>query len=89
MATFYVYVLRNQQDQLYIGSTSDLEARIQRHQEGKAGWTRTRGPWQLVDKETFSSRSEAIRRERYLKSGKANQELRQRLISGKTPDVTR
>ena len=83
---YYVYVLRNQEGILYIGSTADLETRVRRHQEGKAGWTRSRGPWELVNVETFISRSEAMRRERHLKTGKANQELRRRLTLEKTSD---
>ena len=83
MSDYFVYVLKNPEDQLYIGSTANLDARVRRHQEGKAGWTHSRGPWELVYFETFPSRSEAVRRERHLKTGKANQELRQRLASKK------
>ena len=86
MSDYFVYVLRNHQGKLYIGSTDDLNARVRRHIEGKAGWTRSRGPWELANVETFKSRSEARLRERYLKAGKANQELRKRLNSGKTSD---
>jgi putative endonuclease len=88
MSDYFVYVLRNRQGKLYIGSTDDLATRVRRHIEGKAGWTRSRGPWELVNVETFKSRSEAVRQERYLKAGKANQELRQRLNGGKTPANT-
>ncbi len=77
---FYVYVLRNQAGKPYIGSTVDLDRRVRQHQEGKAGWTRSRGPWELVHVEIFPTQSEAFQRERRLKTGKANQELRQRFI---------
>jgi putative endonuclease len=86
MLNYYVYVLKNQAGMLYIGSTTDLETRVRRHQEGKAGWTRPRGPWELVEFETFETRSEAMRREKHLKTGKANQELRQRLVRVNTSD---
>ena len=76
---YFVYVLRNPEGRLYIGFTADLERRLQQHQEGKAGWTRGRGPWELVLSETFANRTEAMRRERSLKRGKANQELRKQL----------
>ena len=87
MSDYFVYVLKNPEDQLYIGSTANLDARVRRHQEGKAGRTSSRGPWERVYFETFPSRSEAIRRERHLKKGKANQELRQRLTSGKNTNT--
>jgi putative endonuclease len=65
----HVYVLRNQAGRLYIGQTANLEARVTQHQRDEAGWTRGRGPWELVHSEQFSTRVEAVRRERYLKSG--------------------
>ena len=73
---YYVYVLQNPQNRLYIGFTANLEQRLQRHQSGKAGWTHTRGPWQLVYKECFSEIKDAMIREKQLKSGNTNQELR-------------
>jgi putative endonuclease len=73
---YYVYVLKNFEGRLYIGFTSNLEERVKRHQDGKAGWTRGRGPWELVHYETFTNRIEALRRERNLKRGKPNKELR-------------
>ena len=78
---YFVYVLRNTEGRLYIGFTSDLEKRVHQHQEGEAGWTRGRGPWSLVHHETYIDRSEALRRERNLKRGRTNQELRERLAS--------
>ena len=75
---YFVYVLKNREDRLYIGFTTDLERRVRQHQEDKGGWTSKRGPWELVHYETFSDRPEAMRRERNLKRGKTNQELRMR-----------
>jgi putative endonuclease len=77
--SYYVYVLRNPHGQLYIGSTDDLDRRIQQHQQGEARWTRNRGPWTLVSSEVFPSRADAMRRERHLKRGRANQQLREQL----------
>jgi putative endonuclease len=76
---YFVYVLQNPEGRLYIGFTANLERRLQQHQEDKAGWTRGRGPWELVLSETFTNRTEAMRRERSLKRGKANHELRKQL----------
>ena len=84
---YFVYVLRNAEGRLYVGVTSDLEKRVRRHQEGEAGWTRSRGPWTLVYHEAYADRSEALRRERNLKGGRANQELRGR-FAGSWPAVS-
>ena len=75
---YFVYVLKNPEGRLYIGFTNDLERRVCQHQEGKGGWTRGRGPWELAYFETFIDRAEAMQRERNLKHGKTNQELRKR-----------
>ncbi len=79
MPQYFVYVLQNPERRLYIGFTSDLDRRVRQHQEGKGGWTRSRGPWKLVYHEVFTNRLEAMRRERNLKTGKMNKELRMRL----------
>ena len=78
-AIYYVYVLQNPDGRLYIGFTSDLNKRVRQHQEEKGSWTRGRGPWELVQWETFDNRAEAMRRERNLKRGKTNKELRNNL----------
>jgi putative endonuclease len=82
---YFVYVLRNPEKRIYIGYTIDLKRRVCEHQEGKGGWTRDRGPWELVYYETFDDRKEAMRRERNLKRGKANQELR--VLVAKTASI--
>gem|GEM_PF-2466951 len=39
---FYMYVLKNQDDDLYIGSTKDLKQRISDHQSGRSESTKVR-----------------------------------------------
>ena len=79
---YHVYVLRNHEGRLYIGQTEDMERRLEQHRTGESRWTRSRGPWQLVLNESFATRSEAMKREKALKSGRLNQELRRRLRLG-------
>jgi putative endonuclease len=76
MNIFYVYVLRNQQGILYKGFTSDLEKRILEHNSGKNIYTRFNKPWDLVYKEEFTTKSDAIKRELFLKSGKGRDYLK-------------
>ncbi|MGC8552897.1 MAG: GIY-YIG nuclease family protein [Phycisphaerae bacterium] len=48
---FWVYILQNEQGQFYVGSASDLSARIAHHNmipDDHPGWTQKHGPWRLV-----------------------------------------
>lgn len=67
---FTVYVLYSKgYDKIYIGFTSNLEQRLLSHNDlGKKGWTIKFRPWQLVHTEVFELKSEAMKRERQLKT---------------------
>ncbi|MGE3074240.1 MAG: GIY-YIG nuclease family protein [Dehalococcoidia bacterium] len=71
-----VYVLRNPDGRLYVGHTADLTRRLEQHSNGESRWTASRGPWELAHTEDFDSRAAAMAREKALKTGRANQELR-------------
>ena len=73
---FFVYVLQNLDGRFYIGQTSNLELRLERHNEGSVIWTKGRGPWGLVYSEEFPTRSEAMVREKVMKALKSKEELR-------------
>jgi len=72
---FFVYVLSNSAGRHYTGSTADLVERIRQHNEGLTRSTKGRGPWTLLYREQFATRSEAIHREKFLKTGKGREEL--------------
>lgn len=73
---FWVYVLRNQDSgKIYVGQTENLIKRLAQHNDsnfikyGKNAYTKVnKGKWILAYKEIFSTRNEAIIREKYLKS---------------------
>ena len=67
---FTVYVLYSKgYEKIYIGFTSDLEQRMRSHNElGKKGWTNKFRPWQLIYKELFDLKSDAMKREKELKT---------------------
>jgi putative endonuclease len=83
---FFVYVLRNPAGKTYVGQTADLDRRLAQHNDPQCRLTihtkRHRGPWHLLHSEEFSSRSEAVRRERELKSGKGREWIQRELLSG-------
>jgi putative endonuclease len=73
---YTVYVLQNPQGILYKGLTSNLHVRIQQHNDGLSPWTKNKGPWTLVYHKEFSSRSEATQYEKFLKTGKGREFLK-------------
>ncbi len=78
---WHIYVLENEVGRRYVGYTGrDPELRLREHNKGVNRWTGARGPWRLVYTEEHQGKSEAIRRERYLKTG-AGREERDRLVT--------
>ena len=75
---YWVYILQNENTgKLYKGQTSDLASRLERHNTHESGSMRytykQKGPWRLIHSEKYSTRSEAMRREKYLKSGQGRE----------------
>jgi len=65
---YYVYVLLCQDGTFYTGYAKNLDARLNMHERGKgARYTKVHKPKKLVYKEEFSTRKEAMRRERQIK----------------------
>jgi putative endonuclease len=76
----FVYVLRSSATgRLYTGATTDLDRRLSQHNAGLSRSTKNRGPWVLVHKEELTSLADALRRERFLKTGRGRDEL-QRIL---------
>lgn len=69
---FYLYILKNIKTiRFYIGSTNDLNRRLDEHKKGKTRTTRILKTNILVYKEEFSNLIEARSREKKLKSYKS------------------
>jgi len=52
----------------YVGFTDNLERRLEEHNSGKTYYTKKCRPWKIIYTESFNSISEAVKREKYLKS---------------------
>ena len=77
----YCYMLRCADGSLYTGWTKDLEQRLQTHNAGRGGkYTRSRLPVELVYREEFETKEEAMSREWHLKRLTRQEKLR--LIAG-------
>ncbi len=73
---YYVYVLQSQKDNnLYIGYTTDLKSRLSRHSNGFVVSTKHRRPLTLLFFEGFKNQTDALAREKYLKSGYGKKQL--------------
>ncbi len=82
---FWVYVLYSAEiDRLYIGQTQDLKKRLREHREGASFYTKRASDWRLIHSEEFQTRSEAMRREKQLKTYKGREYLRNKYLSGWT-----
>ena len=66
---WYLYILRCNDDSLYVGITIDIPARMDTHNSGKgAKYTRSRSPVTLVYFETCQDEGAARKREHEIKS---------------------
>jgi putative endonuclease len=73
---FFVYVLRSEKTgRRYVGSCENLDDRLRRHNAGECNATRHGVPWILIHRESFLTRTEAVERERYYKTGRGRDEL--------------
>ncbi len=72
MEKYYLYILHSEKlDRFYTGSSADPEKRLMRHNAGATSSTKPGRPWKIVHREEFESRSEAIKRENYIKRMKS------------------
>jgi len=69
---YFVYILESQSSgRYYVGSTANIAARLQRHNQGRSKYTKAGIPWKVVYAEEFGTRSEAVRREQQIKRRKS------------------
>lgn len=82
MEEYFAYVLKSEIDgRLYKGYTHDLENRLNEHNSGKVKSTKGYLPWLLVYFETFLSENDAIKREKYFKTGSGREFLKKLLLN--------
>ncbi|MCF7790436.1 MAG: GIY-YIG nuclease family protein, partial [Victivallales bacterium] len=64
----YVYILQLNNNQLYTGYSCNLKRRIREHKYGKVKFTSQRLPVRLIHYEAYLLKSDALRREKFLKT---------------------
>jgi putative endonuclease len=67
-----------------VGFTSNLENRLLSHNElGTKGYTLKYRPWEIIHTEIFETKSEAMKRELFLKSGKGREWIKKNILISK------
>ena len=68
---YYLYILYSRKmDCYYIGSTGNVADRLRKHLSRHGGFTGKAKDWEVVYTENFSSKEEAVKREKQLKNWK-------------------
>ena len=83
---FTVYVLYSAAfSKIYIGFTSDLEQRINSHNLfATKGYTVRFRPWIIIHTEVFPTKTQALKREKELKSARGREFIWQLIETGTT-----
>ena len=80
---YFTYIIQSESsNRFYIGSTGNLDDRLQRHNQDRSLATKSMGPWKLVFSKTFLTRSEAIALESKIKKRGAHRFLDDLKVSG-------
>jgi len=78
---FFVYIIENELGDFYIGHTTDLNKRLETHNNKRGSrFTSARGEFRLVYQEKFGTLLESINREKQLK--KWSRAKKEALIKG-------
>ena len=76
---YFTYVLLSGKNgDIYVGSTENIYDRVVLHNGGKVKSTKGYKPWKLLEYREFDSRSEAVRREKFLKSHQQKEILKRK-----------
>ena len=79
---YVVYALHSKRfDKIYIGFTSDIVERFKSHNElSNKGWTIKFRPWEIIHQEKHLLKTDALKREKQLKSASGRDFIRSLII---------
>ncbi len=81
---FYTYILySDKKDKFYVGYTSDIDKRLDKHNSGSSRSTKDGIPWKLVYFEEFETKSEAIKREIQIKRMKSRKYIESLIVNSR------
>ena len=74
---YYVYIIRSKEGFIYKGMTDNLDRRLVEHNnKALSFWTKRGTEWELIYKEEFDNKTEALKREKWLKTGVGREYLK-------------
>jgi len=78
---WYAYVLESiKNGSLYTGHTDNLRQRFKEHNEGRGGnYTKKNGKWKLIFYEAYLNKKDAMKAEKFFKSGYGREVLKDKL----------
>ena len=76
---YYVYILLLSDGTLYKGSSGNIKERFLHHTAGKVQSTKNKRPLKLIHVECYTVKSDALRREKFLKTTEGRRLLRQQI----------
>ena len=67
---YCVYIIKSEEGLKYTGMTEDLELRLKQHNDKSLSfWTKRGTNWELIYREEYDNKAEALKREKWLKTG--------------------
>jgi putative endonuclease len=80
---FYVYILYSERCGItYTGYSQDPEQRLLSHNElSNKGWTLRYRPWKIIHIEEYQTKAEALKREKFLKTGKGREYVKEEILT--------
>ena len=78
---YFVYVIQSNSEKIYTGHTIDLQRRLSEHNNKLCKTTKIDRDWKLVYYESFSTRGDAMKREKWLKTGQGRRYLKENISS--------
>jgi putative endonuclease len=77
----FVYFLKSlKNNDIYVGSAFDVSGRLRLHNASRVKSTKSGVPWKLLDFIFCETRSEAVRKERFFKTGQQKEILREKYV---------
>ena len=86
---FYCYILySNSINKYYVGYTADdLQIRLNKHNSNHKGFTGKIRDWRLVYHEVFVNKTDALKREKYIKKQKSRSFIEKLIAGSEHPDL--